>query len=110
MGRLASSGSIGNRRGWGTRRRLANRDHYRLVYPTPEICTREDLTALDAVKQKLSDFVVEEMRAEKSWYKAGNVDISVVSESIGKKIKPLSQFSSILREMKANNQVLLYVR
>ena len=89
--------------------RLSSRNHYRLIYQTPEVCLKEDLNALEVTRQKLGSLLAEEMRAGKNWYKTGNVDISVVSD-LNQKSFPLSQSSNMLRGMKANNQSLLYVR
>jgi len=62
------------------------------------------------VKSKLAGLVVAEEPAEKSWYKTGPLDIPVLSD-IGKNIvSPLSKHSSVVANMKSNNQVFLYVK
>jgi uncharacterized protein len=68
--------------------RLANRNHYRLIYQTPEVSLKEDLSSLETAKRMLGELLAEEMRAEKNWYKTGNVDISVVSVLSDRKIFP----------------------
>ena len=88
--------------------RLASRKHFRNVYHTPEVSTLADLEFLSKVKEALGDLIVAEESASKSWYKTGTPDIPVIRET--KKIEPLSNLSSVLAGLKANNQVLLYSR
>ena len=89
--------------------RLAHRRHYKRIYQTPEVATKQDLERLDEVRTKLGNLLAGEARAEKSWYKTGNVDIPILFRSPQESTKPLSELSSVLRTMKGNNQVLLYV-
>jgi hypothetical protein len=89
--------------------RLSTRNHYRMVVETPEVASKEDLVLFEEAKQKLGE-LAEESRADKNWYKTGNVDISVVSDLTPGKVFPLSERSSVIKGMKANNQVRLYVR
>jgi uncharacterized protein len=90
--------------------RIRSRNHYRQAFHTPEVPTSEDLEQLQKVKTRLGAMLVAEEPAGKSWYKTGPLDIPVLSE-IGKSIvTPLSQHSSVVANMKANNQVYLYVK
>jgi HD superfamily phosphohydrolase len=91
-------------------KRLVDRNHYRLAYGTPEISSSADLTYVGKLKAKLGSLVVSEEEAAKSWYKTGSPDIPVVSDVDPKTVLPLSNFSNVVRNMKANNQILLYVR
>jgi hypothetical protein len=46
----------------------------------------------------------------KSWYKTGTPDIPVVDDIDEKSVSPLSEKSNVVANLKANNQVFLYVR
>jgi len=90
--------------------RLSNRNHYRLAYPSPEISSDADLAMLERMKEELGELVVAEEEAGKSWYKTGWPDIQVVSSVDPTIVHPLSRYSNVVRNMKSNNQVLLYVK
>jgi HD superfamily phosphohydrolase len=89
--------------------RLATRKHFRCAYHTPEVSTLADMECLNHVKGELKKWVEAEESASKSWYKTGTPDIRVRRDDTGE-YAPLSSFSSVLSNLKANNQVLLYVR
>lgn len=91
-------------------RRLVDRDHYRIVFKSPEIPGPGDLSFLENIKLKLGTLVVSTEEASKSWYKTGVADIPIVSDFDPGLVQPLSWHSNVVRSMKANNQVLLYVR
>jgi HD superfamily phosphohydrolase len=88
--------------------RLTTRNHFRNIFSTPEVSKLSDMDELKLVKEKLGTLVAAEEPASKSWYKTGTPDIRVVSATKGP--LPLSKYSSVLANLKANNQVLLYVR
>ncbi len=88
--------------------RLANRKHYRLVYRSPEAPVDSELLLVDRLKQELGHLVVAIEEASKNWYKTGETDIPVVSDVDSATVLPLSRFSSVIRDMKPNNQLLLY--
>jgi HD superfamily phosphohydrolase len=90
--------------------RLANRDHYRLAYGSPEISTDADLCLVDRIKDALGELVVSEAESSKSWYKTGMPDIPVVSNVDPGTVLPLSKYSPVVLNMKPANQVLLYVK
>ena len=50
--------------------------------------------------------MTEEPASKASWYKTGTPDVPVVNER--KEIAPLSEHSSVLANLKANNQVRVY--
>ncbi|MGO9269619.1 MAG: HD domain-containing protein [Terriglobia bacterium] len=102
-------GLIGRGRAGEHGRRIVERNHYRKIYHTPEVCTDEDLRELEKVKAKLGKLVVAEETAKKSWYKTGNTDIPVLSKVRSPQVQPLSKYSKAIEGMKENNQVLLYV-
>lgn len=89
--------------------RLRTRNHYRRVYETPEVSSKKDFEVLEKVKNRLGRLVVAEESAAKSWYKTGEPDIPVVDDHNPDDVKPLSRYSSVVRGLKANNQVFLYV-
>lgn len=90
--------------------RISTRNHYRQVFHTPEAPTAEQLEQLQQVKARLGKLVAAEEPAEKSWYKTGPSDIPVLGE-IGKNIvKPLSEHSNVVANIKPSNQVFLYVK
>ena len=89
--------------------RLRTRDHYRQVYSTPEVSGKNEVELLQKVKSKLGNLVSAEASAAKSWYETGLPDIPVVDDHNPADVKPLSKYSSVVRGLKANNQVFLYV-
>ena len=103
-------GALKDGKGGEHGKRLADRNHYREVYHTPETPGREDVERFEEVKAALGDLVVAEVPATKSWYKAGSSDIPVVSEAEDGRIVPLSLHSSIIGSLKSNAQILLYSR
>jgi uncharacterized protein len=90
--------------------RLKSRDHYRRVFHTPEVSSERDLALLEAVKESLGKLVAANEPASKSWYKTGTPDIPVVDDIDEKSVSPLSEKSNVVANLKANNQVFLYVR
>lgn len=96
-------------RGGDHGRRLAQRDHYREVYHTPENPKRRDLLALDRARAALGDLLRAEEPAEKSWYKVGSADIPVVSRGNKKTARPLSDYSSVMASIKPIRKVMLFV-
>ena len=90
--------------------RLRTRHHYRRVYETNEVCTEEQFRELGRIRQELGPTVVAEGSAGKSWYKTGKTDIAVLSDSRDRQVAPLSRYSSVVANMKTNNQILLYVK
>jgi uncharacterized protein len=91
-------------------RRLASRDHFREVYHTPEVPQKRDLDRLDRARQALGTLLAAEESAAKSWYKVGQEDIPVVSETKEESVRPLSDYSSMVANLQPNSQVLLYAR
>ncbi len=87
-------------------RRLANRDHYREIAHTPETPSSDDLECLDKWRDSLGDLLAAEIPAEKSWYKVGPADIQIQAETP----KPLSVYSSVVKNIRAVRQVRLYAR
>jgi HD superfamily phosphohydrolase len=90
--------------------RLANRNHYRLAFGSPELSSEADLLLIEKMKEKLGGLVVAVEESKKSWYNTGEPDIPVVSNVDPAIVRPLSRFSNVVLNMKPNNQVLLYVR
>lgn len=103
-------GLISDGKGGEHAQRLRARNHYRRIFHTPEISRKSDLKQLERVKKKLGKLLAAEESASKSWYKTGAPDIPVVSDIDEKIVKPLSKYSCVVANLKANNQVFLYVR
>jgi HD superfamily phosphohydrolase len=91
-------------------KRLATRDHYREIIHTPETPTPDDLGRLQNWRHALGELLAAELPAEKSWYKAGPPDVQVVTESPAPEVKPLSTYSSVVRNIEPIRQVRLYAR
>lgn len=96
-------------------RRLLTRDHYRLVYETRE--TQKDLEAMSSaedelkrVREVLGDMLVESKRYSNTWYKYDSVDIPVIKDEDATDVRPLSEYSSLLKGFTARDQELLYVK
>src|SRR5579859_1568749 len=83
-------GALADGKGGDHGRRLADRDHFRETYHTPEVPSAEDLATLDRVRGELAGIVQAEQTAEKSWYKVGTPDIPVRSDNPGRPVRPLS--------------------
>lgn len=91
-------------------KRISSREHFRRVFHTTETPSSEELEQLEKIKAKLGALVVAEEPAAKSWYKSGPLDIPVLGDIGDKQVKPLSQHSNVVAQMKPNNQVFLYVK
>lgn len=90
--------------------RLRARRHFRRIYRTAEVPDERNLRQLEAVKEKLGKLIAAEEPASKSWYKTGPTDIPVVDELDEKSVKPLSDYSDVVKNLHTSNQVLLYSR
>ena len=89
--------------------RLANRDHFRWVYETPEIPSQKDLDDLQNIREGLGDLLAAEQSATKSWYKTGDPDIQVFDDSGWKPAAaPLSKYSNVVKNLGTNNQIKLF--
>jgi len=91
-------------------RRLAQRDHFRKVYHTPDSPSRDDLNELKQAREALGDLLQAEELAQTSTYKTGVPDIPVVSNNPDETIKPLSEVSSLVRGLQPVGKVMLYCR
>jgi hypothetical protein len=94
--------------------RLLTRNHYRLVYQTRDnpinlVDLGRDETELVAVKGALGNLVAATKVYSNNWYKHDSGDIPVQNESDHSDIRPLSDYSSLLRKFTANDQELIYV-
>ncbi|CAN5527004.1 HD domain-containing protein [soil metagenome] len=87
-------------------RRLKERDHYRVVYNTPESASIADIQKLERVQAHLGDLIVYEAPASKSWYKVDQTEIPVRMEQGG--TNPLSVLSAPVMNIGTSRQVLLY--
>ncbi|MCH8095702.1 MAG: HD domain-containing protein [Proteobacteria bacterium] len=101
-------GLLANGKGGEHGQRLANRNHFREITHTPETPTADDLARLDEWRGALGDLLAAEIPAEKSWYKVGQADIPVISDTPKFEVKPLSKYSSVVKNIQAARQVRLY--
>jgi uncharacterized protein len=96
-------------------KRLLTRNHYRLVYQTRDNPVNlDDLARSDAelkeVKKALGGLIAATKVYSNNWYKHDSGDIPVVNERNPSDVRPLSDYSSLLRKFTANDQELIYVR
>ncbi len=83
-------------------RRLLERDHYREIHHTPENPTEQDRAMLQNVKNAVGDLVVAEESSTTSSYKLQRPDIAVVTEDELRRVRPLSHFSSVVKNLNEN--------
>lgn len=102
-------GWLADGRGGEHGQRIAQRNHFREVYHTPENPRAKDLNVLDRVRTTLGDLLKAEEHAEKSWYKVGSADIPVASDGKKKTVRPLSDYSSVVASIKPIRKVMLFV-
>ncbi|MHB1561797.1 MAG: HD domain-containing protein [Isosphaeraceae bacterium] len=88
--------------------RLARRDHYREVFHTPESPSADDLALLGRVKEALGGLLRAEETSGTSTYKLGKPDIPIVSDNPGKAVRPLSEYSSVVRGLQPVRKTMLY--
>jgi HD superfamily phosphohydrolase len=88
--------------------RLRQRNHYREVYHTPECPSDSDLSELQRVEDAVNEFIVAKEEAGKSWYKIDRTDIPIVSETDGGKIRPLSEYSPMVKNLRPIRRISLY--
>ena len=69
---------------------------------------RTDLKKLEKVRNAIGPLLAAEESAAKSWYKTEKADIPVIGQA--EKLAPLSSYSSVLANLKKNNQILLYAK
>ncbi len=93
LGKLAEGG--GGEHG----RRLRERDHYREIYQTPECPTDGDRTTMKLISKTLGALVAKTESSKTSAYKLEISDISVVSEDGLKRVKALSEMSSVVKSL-----------
>jgi uncharacterized protein len=79
--------------------RICKRNHYREVYHTPENPTEGDHTALRLIRNSLDGLVKAEVSSKTSTYKLEASDIPVVTEDTLRRIRPLSHYSSVVRNL-----------
>jgi HD superfamily phosphohydrolase len=104
-------GAISNGEGGEHGRILFDRQHYRLVYETPEIPGKEDLERLERYESRLEGLGCVRLAAAKSWYKTGGSEILVIPDEWRheKEPVPLSQRSAVLTGLASIAQQRLYV-
>lgn len=101
-------GLLADDRGGEHGRRLASRDHYREITHTPETPSPDDMERLGKWRSALGDLLAAEIPAEKSWYKSGSADVPILAETPKPEVKPLSTYSSVVKNIQTVKQVRLY--
>jgi len=88
---------------------ILDRKHVRCVYETLEHKDLEDLKKLEKAKDMLKDLVCFEDEAFKLWYnmskEEGDMEIFIIRQN---KIKPLSSYSTIVKNIGRIHQIRLY--
>lgn len=79
--------------------RLRARNHYRDVYHTPENPTEGDTDALHLIQNSLGNQVAAVESSTTSTYKLETSDVSVISEDHLRKVRPLSHYSCVVRNL-----------
>lgn len=92
---------------------LLNRQHYRLVWETPEIRSIEEIDRIEKIERALSDSGIPVVRrdSEKNWYKFGKPgdEIFVDGAPGARAALPLSVVSSVVRGLQPVYVSRLYV-
>lgn len=97
-------------RGQDHGRRLMERDHFRLLYSTPEVPSLEDLSIYEENKAKLNQDKIVVKDAKKSWYKFQKEEIRIkASNPSGNRFVPLATRSPIVNGLSTVNQRRIYV-
>jgi len=86
---------------------LRTREHYRRVFETDEVPSILGDDRLSQARALLETLNVVEKTAGKSWYKTASEDIAVRQKD--GRIRPLSEHSNVVKELKPSRQTLLYV-
>lgn len=96
-------------------KRLLTRTHYRLIYQTRETLPNVDALIaeedeLRRIKAALGNLVAATKTYPNKWYKQSTVDIPVIDDHDPDDVRPLSEYSAILKGFTAHDQELLYVK
>lgn len=92
-------------------RRLMERDHFRLLYSTPEVSSLDDLKKCDEIQDKLDANSMVTKDAKKSWYKFQKEEIRIKTSNPGENnFVPLATRSPIVKGLSTVNQRRIYVR
>ncbi len=103
-------GALANGEGGEHGKRLCARNHYRLVYKSPEVLGPQGGVFVNKLRKELGGLLAEEFEAAKSWYKAELADISIVNDLNPEDVRPLSSYSNIVKKMVPNNQIMFYAK
>ncbi len=103
-------GLLADGKGGDHGRRLCRRDHFREVYHTPEWYSAEDMLFLKQIRSELGQLLQAEETSETSTYKPGQHDIPVKSENPGGGVKPLSDYSSVVKGLRSVALSRIYCR
>ena len=91
---------------------IKQRKHYRRVWNTGEVPTDEEIQELETYKSRLENLVTFTGDASKSWYSLGGQDLLIVPNDSDGPVRgaPLSQYSSVVRNLSSSRQQGIYVK
>jgi HD superfamily phosphohydrolase len=95
--------------------RIRNRNHYRLVYRTKDFPRdlkewQGENTKLEAVEKDLGNLIKAKELPKNKWYTSNeSVDIPVTNESDSDDVRPLSEYSHLLKDFVAQSPTFLFV-
>ncbi|MBE0448574.1 MAG: HD domain-containing protein [Actinobacteria bacterium] len=95
---------------------LLDRNHLKVAFATAEMPTEEDEQKLEAVKKRLMDnsiWFYEDKATSGLWYKLDTEEESkevMIIKGLNRKASPLSNYSSIVKNMGEVKQIRVYVR
>jgi hypothetical protein len=103
-------GALTEGKGGEDGRRLSDRDFFRLVWEGDEQVSSDGTDQAGRFEQALAGNGIDPVRREArgSWYKLKNRDLLIRQRSSGK-VRPLSQLSQLVGNLKDSNQIRLYV-
>jgi HD superfamily phosphohydrolase len=96
--------------------RLRSRNHYRLVHRTKDFPKDfdekiDEERKLTEIQKALGDLVVADEHPKNKWYSStADVDIPVVNESDNEDVRPLSEYSHLLRDFVSQSPTFLFAR
>jgi HD superfamily phosphohydrolase len=96
--------------------RIRKRNHFRLVHRTKDFPRdikewQAENTKLEAVEKDLGDLIEAKEKPKNKWYMSTeSVDIPVVNESDPEDVRPLSEYSHLLKDFVAQSPTFIFVK
>lgn len=89
-------------------KRIKERNHYRMLYETPDTPTKFDTFLLSEVCNKYEDSIKHHDKAKKSWYHISDDKDILIFDSKIDSVTVLSELSSIIRSIKPVEKLRIY--